>query len=416
MKRGQYNFFRCLIFLSFVFSSGCSKHESREARVFPTTIYEQEFSLDVIASELSFIALDYDSLLISQVMDIQYHHPYLYVRSAGAAQFAIGRLSLFTLDGELIRTMDNTGRGPGEYLSIQQFGVDNNGTIYINTWHKIVVYDNNLNHIRDIKWPYDLNFATMRIHENNIYLFQRCVKELPRYDWIVLDTLGNILSTKPFNSYHKVGYPPPFPLIIFKNENKLYRYRSISDTIFEVNIDGYSTAYTIDRNYSDGYRMYSKEEIGSTRNLETLSKSLYNVQMRNITSINGIGEKWIVEFKTKLRRNINYETAMFDFQTNKLTLVNRFEYVRGEPLYWGIPNDWIGVGAMKPNDVIMIDSEYYILSFWDVIKLKELVKTDAFVNGVPKRPIMKKKLQVLVDSLDLESDPVLFMLKVKHIE
>ena len=411
MKMNKYVFTLFLMFLSFVFPPGCSKHEPGEAGVFPTTIYEQEFFLDDIASELTVTVLDYDSVLVARIMDIQYHHPYLYVRSA--ALEGVGRLSLFSLDGKLIRSMDNTGRGPGEYLIIQQFGIDDNGTIYINTRHKIVVYDSNLNYMRDIKWPLDLNRAAMHVHNNHIYLFPEYFDELPEYDWIVLDTLGKIVSTKPFNYYHKIGYPPPFELIVFQNDNKLYRYRSISDTIFEVYIDGYNTAYTIDRNYSDGYRMYSQEEISTCRRFDILMKSLYNVKLRYPESISGIGEKWIVEFRTHLRRNVHYETAMIDLQKNKLTLVNRFESVRGDPVYWGIPNDWIGFGPMKPMDVIVIDSEYYILSVMDVFKLKGLVKTETFINGVPKRPALKLKLQTLVDSLDLESDPVLFMLKVK---
>ena len=392
-----------------ILGSACKSDEDHSIKMLPNTLHESAFSLDNIAEDLIIIPLTFTEPTYTR--KIVWKDPYFYI-STGNGQL-INAIRIVNQSGEEVNCLDRVGRGPGEYLSVQQFGVDDNRTIYVNTWHKIVVYDSNLNHMRDIKWPYDLNRAKMHVYNNHIYLFPEYYDELPEYDWIVLDTLGKIVSAKPFNYYHKIGYPPPFDLIVFQNDNKLYRYRSISDTIFEVYIDGYNTAYTIDRNYSDGYRMYSQEEISTCRRFDILMKSLYNVKLRYPESISGIGEKWIVEFRTHLRRNVHYETAMIDLQKNKLTLVNRFESVRGDPVYWGIPNDWIGFGPMKPMDVIVIDSEYYILSVMDVFKLKGLVKTETFINGVPKRPALKLKLQTLVDSLDLESDPVLFMLKVK---
>jgi hypothetical protein len=254
----------------------------------------------------------------------------------------------------------------------------------------------------------------MHVHNDRIYLFPLNIKVLPKYDWVVLDTLGNTIFEKQFNCYHKIGYPPPFDLLIFNNERKLYRYRSISDTIFEIYEDGYNVAYLLERKYSDGYRMYSKEEIGSTRNIEFLSRSLDNVKLRIPESFHGIGDKWIVEFRTKFRKNVDYETAIFDLEQNNMTLVNRTRKDKHGRLNWGIPIKWLGFGTLKPNDVVIINSEYYVVSSWNIMDLKELVKTDAFVNGSSQRPFVRNRLKSLADSLDLEADPILFMLKIKH--
>ncbi|MGC9341063.1 MAG: BF3164 family lipoprotein, partial [Bacteroidales bacterium] len=218
-----------LVFLLCVFSffaSACDHDEKHGLKTFPTEFTEGDFNLDTIASDLVIIPLDFGEITVSQIMDVKWHQPYLYICSAEGT--GVGRLSLFDLDGKMIKTMDRSGRGPGEYLSIQQFGVDDNGTIYINTWHKVVVYDRQLNHVRDTKWPDDLNFAEMYFHEDHIFLFSETAGKVPQYDWIILDTSGNVINTKPFNCYPEASYPPPFPLIILKSNNKLYRYRSIS--------------------------------------------------------------------------------------------------------------------------------------------------------------------------------------------
>ena len=402
---------RIIIVLTCFIIFSCSMKDSSEISSFPTSLAENEFSLDSIAMDLSFVPLNFDSIPVSQVMDVKWQFPYLYICTA--ADTKVGRLSQFSINGELLRSMDKTGRGPGEYLSIQQFCVDEKGSVYINTWHKIVVFDKDLNHLRDIKWPHDINFAEMHMLEGNIYLFPKSVSEVPKYDWVVLDTLGKVLSSKVFDCYHSVAYPPPFSMIIFENNNRLYRYRSISDTIFEIYGNDFHPKYLINRKFEDGYRMYSKEEISRNLRWDILMQSLNNVKLRYFESIYGIGEYWIIAYRKHISKNVNFETVLFDCLNNRMTLLNSVEWHMNEPVYWGIPNDWIGFGAIKPESLVMIGSDTYVVAIIDAMELKKMVHSDGFRNGVPNRPALKLELQTLADSLNYSSDPILMLLKLR---
>jgi len=402
---------RIIIVLTCFIIFSCSMKDSSEISSFPTSFAENEFSLDSIAVDLSFVPLNFDSIPVSQVMDVKWQFPYLYICTA--ADTKVGRLSQFSINGELLRSMDKTGRGPGEYLSIQQFCVDEKGSVYINTWHKIVVFDKDLNHLRDIKWPHDINFAEMHMLEGNIYLFPKSVSEVPKYDWVVLDTLGKVLSSKVFDCYHSVTYPPPFSMIIFENNNRLYRYRSISDTIFEIYGNDFHPKYLINRKFEDGYRMYSKEEISRNLRWDILMQSLNNVKLRYFESIYGIGEYWIIAYRKHISKNVNFETVLFDCLNNRMTLLNSVEWHMNEPVYWGISNDWIGFGAIKPESLVKIGSDTYVVAIIDAMELKRMVNSDGFRNSVPKRPALKLELHTLADSLNYSSDPILMLLKLR---
>ncbi len=401
-------FFLCIF--SF-FAPGCNEDKKHDLKTFPVEFTEGDFSLDSLASDLVIIPLDFGEITVSQVMDVKWHDPYLYICSAEGT--SVGRLSLFNLDGKLINTMDRSGRGPGEYLSIQQFGVDDNGTIYINTWHKVVVFDRQLNHVRDIRWPDDLNFAEMYFHEDNIFLFSKSVGKPPKYDWLILDTSGNVISTKPFNCYPEISYPPPFPLVIFKSNNKLYRYRSISDTIFKVGIDDYSPEYFVKRQYADGYRNYTKEEISKNTRWDRLMQSMHDVKLRYIEFIDAIDSCWIISYRTHIKKNVKFETAIYDQKNEKITLINRCNIEIDKPILWGIPNDWVGYGTIKPEGVAKINNKNYIISFMDAVRLKDMVNSNGFRNSVPQRPEIKQKFQEIADTLTINDNPVLILLELK---
>lgn len=402
---------KILVLVFFCLITNCSSDDHSMVKILPTSFDSNSFTLDNIAYDLVIIPLDFGEITVSQIMDVKWHQPYLYICSAEGT--GVGRLSLFDLDGKMIKTMDRSGRGPGEYLSIQQFGVDDNGTIYINTWHKVVVYDRQLNHVRDTKWPDDLNFAEMYFHEDHIFLFSETAGKVPHYDWVILDTTGNVINTKLFNCYPETSYPPPFSLIIFTSNNKLYRYRSISDTIFRVGLSDYSPEYFVKRQYDDGYRNYTKEEISKNIRWDRLMQSLYNVKLRYMESINAIGSSWIISYRTHINRNVKSETAIYDQKKEKMTLINRCNIILDEPILWGIPNDWVGYGTIKPEGVAKINNNNYIISFMDAVQLKDMVNSNGFKNAIPQRPEIKQKFQEIADTLTINDNPILILVKLK---
>jgi len=79
----------------------------------------------------------------------------------------------------------------------------------------------------------------------------------------------------------------------------------------------------------------------------------------------------------------------------------------------GLYNDWIGAGTIFPNNVLKINDYLYLLSVKDASRLLQESKTNDFINGIPRRPEIRKRLQELTDTLQLEDNPVLILLKLK---
>lgn len=398
------------LFLILCFTMNCATEDNSQVKEFPVSFDDYNFSLDSIAENLLFIPLHFVEP-IAQIKEIKYSDPYFYVATTDGT--VKGKLSIFDKSGMTINTLNRVGQGPGEYLSIQQFFIDRNKNIYINSWHKVVVFDSQLNHIRDIKWPDNINFAEIYMYNGNIYFFQKSLGKLPVYDWVVTDTLGAIIFSKPFSSYNTVAYPPPFPLIVFENNSRLFRYRSISDTIFVFNGPEYKPEYSICRNFKDGFRMYSKEEISTKVRWDRLLNELSDTKLRNISGIYGAGNNWIVSYRTFYGKDIGYETVLLNRYTNTAKLIQRLEIVKEQQNHWGIPNDWLGYGAIKPEGVAKINHKNYIISFMDAVRLKDMVSSNGFKNAVPKRPEIKQKFQEIADTLTIEDNPVLLLLELK---
>jgi hypothetical protein len=49
----------------------------------------------------------------------------------------------------------------------------------------------------------------------------------------------------------------------------------------------------------------------------------------------------------------------------------------------------------------------------DAVDFKNMVQSDEFINAIPKRPDLKLNYQKLADTIDNNSDPILFLLKLK---
>jgi hypothetical protein len=94
-------------------------------------------------------------------------------------------------------------------------------------------------------------------------------------------------------------------------------------------------------------------------------------------------------------------------------LIYQVDWNKGEAYYKGLPNDWAGFGALQPVSIVNINSVPHIVSFMDAVDFKNMVQSDEFINAIPKRPDLKLNYQKLADTIDNNSDPILFLLKLK---
>jgi hypothetical protein len=394
-----------------ILGNACKSDAGKYIKILPNTMHKTAFSLDNIAEDLIIIPLIFTEP--SYISNIVWKDPYFYISTGDGEK--INAIRIVSQSGEEINCLDKAGRGPGEYLSVYEFCLDSNYSIYVNTWYKIVVFDKHLNYLRDISWPKDINRAEIYMYNDNLYLFDKTSGNTV-YDWVAMDTLGNILSTKEYQSYKNGLEPERYGLFIFEHDKALHRYRAIDDTIFSIHYSGWDPAYMYNRKFADGYRMYSQEELSSSiARKGALIAGLRQDHIRNISGIWGLGNDLLITFDRHSNKRVKSETVLIKDTENGMQaeLIYQVDWNKGEAYYKGLPNDWAGFGALQPVSIVNINSVPHIVSFMDAVDFKNMVQSDEFINAIPKRPDLKLNYQKLADTIDNNSDPILFLLKLK---
>lgn len=398
--------FRSIIILAIILAS-CSRQNEKiigeNLGILPNSFTPKDLSLSEIATDIKIIPLSND-IPIPSVRFIIWNDSIFYI-----AYKAQGKIYRFAQDGNYIDMLDKQGRGEGEYQYIVDFFIDKStGYIYVSTnINKIVVYDNNFNHLRDIKYPQKRDGGLRaKWLDNYIHIFYFNYTG-QGYNWFKIDTLGNVLDSSPCVDTYKLP-APTFAIQLFHNNNKLYRYFDYNDTIYEIDNDGYRPYILVNRMFSDGYNdVYIEGESPYNPNS--------NISRRRIRSIFGIGDYWLINYQ-KIKNTVNYrleETVLYDYNANVSYIVNSFEPVRGSPFSIGLFNDWVGSGSIYPRDILEINGSKYILHSTDAIKFLDFVNSEEFEKGTPQRQEIKQKMKEIADTLTIDDNPVLILLELR---
>jgi len=368
---------------------------------FPTDFQTVSFSLSDIFSELEIIQLD-NIEPITKPLDI------IYSDSTFIIPTWTGKIFRYYRDGTLIDVVDMKGSGPGEYSGIVDL-IIHDDSIYINVGaagKKILVFDYEYNFHRAINYPYDITFGKLIMYHNSFYMFTRPLGYMPEIDWVSFDLSGNVITVKPFDESVK----PPISswmssLILFENSDTFYVYRDIADTIFAINeVSNYHPAFLVNRNFNSGAPLLSKEELASR-----VQKQAYR---RRISNIIGLGKYWLAMIDHNDRVPL-VETILFDTEQVKTYLLSSEQPEFGTPFNLGIPFTWVGAGFLYWNFKVSINGDEYIACFIDAYKVIEFARGEEFINSAPERPDLKQKFQEIANTLTIDDNPVLILLKLK---
>lgn len=82
------------------------------------------------------------------------------------------KLVAFDFTGNAVMSLSRQGRGPGEFLQISYFDIDQEGNIYVvdGNSDKLLLYTHNGDFIREVKPPYEIDL--IKVLENDQYLLQ----------------------------------------------------------------------------------------------------------------------------------------------------------------------------------------------------------------------------------------------------
>jgi hypothetical protein len=369
----------------------------------PRNFVDNKITLAGIADDIKYVPLDSNFPFTPYNYRITPGFIYTSTKNSGILKF--------DRQGKLINTIGRKGRGPGEFSSGFKFTVDEkSGDVFImDTGNRTKVYSQNGTFLREIRlseivgserWNSDIE-----IFNSKIFYPNSIESGNSKYNWLILDTLGNLVATKE-NSVPSFQNNMGRDAVIYKYGNKLFYYNWYNDTIFSISPD---LIYNGEYVFAPGNHRWPKMII-NTMKIEEMNSLLHSVfepirmsetkhfilltygylDKAAFCLINKENKKTFLAYK-------NFGTSGNGYRYTTSCLINDID--GGMPL--------TNIGYYSENN------EEYITSLISPFDLKGYVLTDEFKESTPKYSEKKKNVEILANRLKETDNPVLMMVRLK---
>jgi hypothetical protein len=351
-----------------------------------------QFMLSDISKTITYVKLD-TALFINFILSLNVTEKNIFVGSNPSG------LSVFDINGNFVNKIGKIGYGPGEYKYGNDFAFDSSEQIvYVLDNKSILVYSIKNQYLRKISLEkLNGNFRQIQFQNGNILLFEGITSGYGKYNWVVIDTLGNIIC-------EKLNHIPPFVCTIgFRNDvsyfyNGIIHYwDSFNDTIFSIK-------------ENNPFPKFVFENYPERLPLHDITWDQYENKYIDIR---------------RILESHNYLYLFYFFKQSYFTLV----YCKKSMLIYtvghsddedkrfcgpGIINDIDSGLGFAPYQYFQLGKDEYLVSWAFAYQIKAHVASDAFKNSTPKYPEKKKELERLANSLSENDNPVLMIVKLKE--
>jgi len=376
------------LFFLLLFSFSCSSTDSTLV-IDPRTFVENKITLDEIADDITYIPID-NSIPFTN---------FKYVITPKSIYIAAKGISIlkFDRDGKLIQRIGSQGRGPGEFILGMDFTVDEKtGNIYVLDPRKIKAYSQNGVFLRDIEYdkflkPYP-TAGGIEFYNSLLLLPDYNMSGLSEFNWVFLDTLGNLVSSKE-NSVPHFQAKIVWPGSIYLFKDKFYYFNYFNDTIFSILPDLNSQKAYL---FAQGDHRWPRKKIVQLIQLSTLFQPVQMFETKN----------FIV-----LRYYYHKNTAILLIDKRKM---KTFLSITDSDSKASITNNLDGGMPLTDLNYYTEDDKEYFTALIEPVDVKLYAKSDEFKNIVPEHPEKKKQFEKLADSLNETDNPILIMVKLKR--
>lgn len=379
--------------------------------------------LSEIATNVEYIPLQTSksSLIGSFVLKIVSIDKRIYIRNSGLER----EILCFDIDGKFLFKLQNTGRGPEEYLSITDFDVSSDNkilTILSILNHKLLVYgisDTDFTFQRSITLRDPAPYMVSIVPEtDNAFLAIPPWRGTEPTLSLLINTSGDTIHFKPncykYEMSRKTNYWATNEILVYSIGNMVCFKEAFSDTVFYVD---------------------SKANFFKPRMIFNSHGTLFTPEMRGnpkipydhtsfITNIFETSRYVFYSYGTRETRNSDppIVNVFFDKRTKKkykLDVEFIFETIFDNPVKTPmnkLKDDLSG----GPDFTVRIDlwdrlcSGGKLFSFVDAITLKKYVAGEDFKNAKVMDPKKKEELKKLADSLNETDNPVLIAVTPKY--
>jgi hypothetical protein len=380
--------------LLFILLFSCKSHQNALYEFDPGKLDENKITLSEIADDITYVPLD-NIFPISLI-----YTPRYFINNSIFLSSLNSGIMAFDRKGNLLRKIGSSGRGPGEYIYYYSFTVDDkNETVYVLDYNIIKVFSKTGNYLRSISLN-EVGEGVNAVEFYNSKLFLSCSIQYEgvKNEWIILDTLGNLVTKKertdqPFISNFGISGG------MYKLENRIYHWNPFSDTIFSI---------LPDLSYEPSFLFSPWENRVPRSNIVNLSQlQLYNPP----NSVFETSRFLVCGYKYNKKICI----ALVDKNSKKsyLTYLESGPAVVGENLIGGIFNDLDGGLRFQPENYFVENNREYMVGLINPYQIKAMVKNNEFKNSSPKYPEKKIELEKLANSLKETDNPVLMIVKLK---
>lgn len=390
--------FKMVIFFS-MFIVSCKSPKDNLFTIDPRTFGGNAFALSQIATDITYCPLDNNIPFVSFKHLITPEYYYFSAKGIGILQFS--------REGRLIKKIGSRGRGPGEYYYGMDFAVDDkSGRVYVMDPKRIFVYSRSGIFIRNISYEDYISAHSMargiELFNSMLFIPDYLMEGNSKYNWIILDTLGNLVSKKnntvpPFQT--KVGRPGYYYLF----ENELFYFNYYNDTIFSINSDFEHRGSYL---FAQGNHRWPRSITTYDGNFANRVKDLFLP---------------ITMFETKRYIFIQYyylQRAIFALIDKKSE--KRYISIKDSPLpvndeyhNFALKNDIDGGMPLTSMEYYTENGKEYITTLISPFDLKVYVSADEFKRYKPKYPEKKQELEKLASSLKETDNPILVLVSLK---
>lgn len=381
-----------LLSLCTFFFCSCSDNNSKqdEIRVIdPRELIQANILLSDLAQSISYIPLSNNV-------------PFIHVNSLQlcdsvtiACTYPEG-IFTFNSKGKLLNRIGKNGRGPGEYQWGFMFTLDReHKRVYVLSRPNLLKFSFEGSFLGNVPISCaEKNFSEIVFLDNKLYLYEGVNLGYGKYNWVVMDTLGTILSEK-YNSvetFRSTQYLLGNKQDVFNG--RTYFWNVVNDTIFRIEKEKITPEYLFAQGdfrvpkiwKIDCFEYFYPQKIFFTKNF--LYTGFY--------------------YKSYLCSGI------YDKKKNQFFEVNK---AKDKKIYLGpgILNDMdMGMPLIPISYYCDEENNEYLIGTVNPVELKAHCKTEGFLTSNAKFPDKKKELEKLANSLNENDNPVLMVVKLKE--
>lgn len=381
-----------VILSSLIIFYSCNKDSKETTVIRQSEFKEKEADLHSLVKEERYIRLD-NTVPLRSVSKVAGAGDQLLIEDQDI-------LYLYSSEGKFIRQIGSKGNGPEEYLRINDYCVDDkSGKVYLLApKNKLMVFNLEGKFEKSLIPDEEISFNRIVFRDNKLYLFDIFSWGSLKYNWIIIDPEGKRLKEKynyipDYDSQMVVGLDP-----VFENENLIYYWNNLSDTIYE--IDGMDS--------KAAFLIAPEEERINTddlKNLQTFSQCTkwqpYSMQAASnylVFNYNVFGE------------HLCLATVWYDTRTNRPISVN---IVERSTKNVGIDNLLQGNMNFYTRNKIDLEGKEYLAGWAPALDFKQIA-TDYLSENEDTDPDYKNSKQYrAAEKISVEDNPVLILLSIK---